>query len=114
MTNDQLVRKVSLRLLPFAIVCYLFNYIDRINISIAKLPMARDPDLGGFDDHVFAVGAALFFLGYFVFEVPSNLMQQKVGARRWIARIMISWGLISICFMFTVGAKSFYTLRLLL
>jgi MFS family permease len=114
MTNDQLLRKVSLRLLPFAIICYLFNYIDRINISIAKLPMSRDPALGDFNDHVFAVGAALFFLGYFVFEIPSNLLQQKVGARRWIARIMISWGLVSACFLFTAGPKSFYALRLLL
>src|SRR4051812_19422532 len=102
MTNDQLIRKVSLRLLPFAIICYLFNYIDRINISIAKLPMSRDPDLGDFNEHVFAFGASLFFLGYFLFEIPSNLLQQKFGARRWIARIMITWGLISCCFMFTV------------
>jgi MFS family permease len=114
MTSEQLLRKVSLRLLPFAIICYLFNYIDRINISIAKLPMSRDPALGNFNDRVFAVGAALFFIGYFVFEIPSNLLQQKVGARRWIARIMISWGIISACFLFTVGPKSFYALRLLL
>jgi MFS family permease len=109
-----LVRKVTRRILPFVIVCYLFNYIDRINISLAKLPMSRDPALPDFNQGVFALGAALFFIGYCTFEVPSNLLQQRFGARRWIARIMITWGIISTCFMFTQGPKSFYFLRILL
>jgi len=113
-SEQALLRKVSRRLLPFCILCYFFNYLDRLNISLAKLPMSLDKNLGRFDDRVFAIGTALFFLGYCVFEIPSNLLQQKVGARRWIARIMISWGVISTCFIFTRGAKSFYVLRLLL
>ena len=108
-----LLRKVTWRLLPFVIVCYLFNYIDRINVSLAKLPMSRDPKLPGFEKY-FGLGMALFFIGYCTFEVPSNLLQQRFGARRWIARIMISWGIISTCFLFIRGPWSFYLLRILL
>jgi ACS family tartrate transporter-like MFS transporter len=106
------INKVLRRLIPFAVLCYLLNYMDRVNVSIAKLAMARD--IPGFTDNVYAHGTAIFFVGYCLFELPSNLIQQRVGARRWIARIMISWGLISLCFIGTAGPRSFYGLRLLL
>ena len=106
------INKVLCRLIPFAVLCYLLNYMDRVNVSIAKLAMARD--IPGFTDNVYAQGTAIFFVGYCLFELPSNLIQARVGARRWIARIMISWGLISLCFIWTAGPRSFYTLRLLL
>jgi MFS family permease len=92
------IRKVLWRLIPFCILCFLLNYIDRVNISIAKLKMVEA--IPGFTNGVYATGAAIFFLGYFIFELPSNLIQQRVGPRRWIARIMITWGIISMCFMF--------------
>jgi MFS family permease len=113
--DDLLIRKVMRRLIPFCILCYLLNYIDRINISIASLKM-QDPVGGvpGFTDAVYGNGAAIFFWGYFLFEVPSNLIQQRVGARRWIARIMMSWGIVSMAFVFIRGPWSFYTLRFLL
>ena len=107
-----LIRKVLWRLIPFCILCFLLNYIDRVNISIAKLKMTEA--IPGFTSSVYATGAGVFFLGYFLFELPSNLIQQRVGPRRWIARIMISWGIISICFMFVHGPWSFYLLRFLL
>jgi MFS transporter, ACS family, tartrate transporter len=123
MSSPPVVDKVLRRLIPFCILCYLLNYIDRVNISIAKLKMVESvPATGipGFTDTVFARGAAIFFLGYFLFELPSNLIQERVGPRRWIARIMISWGLITMGFVFTPrlwsywGEWSFYGLRFLL
>lgn len=111
-THHPLIHKVLWRLIPFCILCFLLNYIDRVNISIAKLKMTEA--IPGFTSGVYATGAAVFFLGYFLFELPSNLIQQRVGPRRWIARIMISWGIISICFMFVRGPWSFYLLRFLL
>ncbi|MGN6367740.1 MAG: MFS transporter, partial [Phycisphaerae bacterium] len=107
-----LVRKVLWRLIPFCILCFLLNYIDRVNISIAKLKMVEA--IPGFTASVYATGAGIFFLGYFLFELPSNLIQQRVGPRRWIARIMITWGVISICFVLVRGPFSFYFLRFLL
>ncbi|MEI7767961.1 MAG: MFS transporter [Phycisphaerae bacterium] len=111
----QVVKKVMWRLIPFIVILYLMNYIDRVNISIAKLQM-MDVKLGipGFNDGVYAFGVSVFFIGYFLCEIPSNLIQEKVGPRRWIARIMISWGLISCCFMFTNSPTIFYILRFLL
>jgi len=116
------VRKVLWRILPFAILLYLMNYIDRVNISIAKLSMQADPKLNPgidaghlvFTDAVYAAGASIFFIAYFLFEIPSNLIQEKVGPRRWMARIMISWGLVSMSFMFVRGPTSFNILRFLL
>lgn len=105
------VRKVILRLIPFMILLYLFNYLDRINVSFAKFQMSKDL---GFSETVYGTGAGIFFIGYFLFEVPSNLIMQKVGARLWMARIMITWGIISACMMFVKSATAFYTLRLLL
>ena len=90
--------KVTLRLIPFLFLCYIVAFLDRVNVGFAKLQMAGDLK---FSDTVYAVGAGIFFLGYFVFEVPSNVILERVGARIWIARIMITWGIISAAFMFT-------------
>jgi hypothetical protein len=90
--------KVMRRLLPLLFVCYIVAFLDRVNVGFAKLQMAGDL---GFSDAVYGFGAGVFFIGYFLFEVPSNLILKKVGARIWIARIMITWGIISSAFMFT-------------
>ncbi len=105
------IRKVVVRLLPFLILLYLTNYLDRVNVGFAALTMNRDI---GLSDTAFGVGSGIFFLGYFLFEVPSNLALQRFGARRWIARIMLSWGLVSMAMIFVEGPKSFYLLRFLL
>jgi len=104
-------RKVDLRLLPFVFLCYILAYLDRVNVGFAKLQMLKDLSLS---DAAFATGAGIFFIGYFFFEVPSNVLLKKFGARRWIARIMISWGVISACMMFVKGVWSFYGMRCLL
>lgn len=91
-------RKVAWRLIPFLFLCYIVAFLDRVNVGFAKLQMA--PDLK-FSDAVYGFGAGIFFIGYFIFEVPSNVILEKVGARMWIARIMITWGIISCAFMFT-------------
>lgn len=105
------MRKVLWRLLPFMISLYILNYLDRVNVGFAKLQMNADL---GFSDAVYGFGASIFFVGYFIFEVPSNLILHRVGARRWLARIMISWGIVSSSMMFVRGEWSFYALRLLL
>jgi ACS family tartrate transporter-like MFS transporter len=86
------IRRVTRRLIPFAFICYLVAYIDRVNIGFAASSLQRDL---GLSDAAYGFGAGLFFLGYFLFEIPSNLLLERVGARRWIARIMIVWGLVS-------------------
>ncbi|GAM98626.1 nitrate/nitrite transporter [alpha proteobacterium U9-1i] len=93
-----LYAKVVWRLIPLLFLCYIAAFLDRVNVGFAKLQMAGDLALS---DAMYGFGAGIFFIGYFLFEVPSNLILQKVGARRWIARIMVSWGVISSCFMFT-------------
>ena len=103
--------KVAWRLLPFLFLCYVCAYLDRINVSFAKLQMAHDL---GLSDAVYGLGAGIFFVGYLMFEVPSNLILLKVGARRWIARIMVTWGLISAGMLLVSGPTSFYILRFLL
>lgn len=105
------VHKVMWRLLPFLMVCYLFSFIDRVNLGFAALQIDRDLHLG---PAVIGFGGGLFFLAYFIFEVPSNLAMKKVGARVWLARIMISWGLVSSCMALMTGPWSFYSLRFLL
>lgn len=100
--------KVSWRLLPLIVVCYLVNYIDRTNVSFAALTMNKDLGLSSF---MYGLGAGIFFLSYAVFEVPSNLILQKVGARIWIARIMITWGIISGLMAMATGPMSFLALR---
>ena len=103
--------KVTRRLIPFLFVCYVVNYLDRFNISFAALQMKADLGLG---DAVYGLGAGMFFAGYVTFEIPSNLIMQRVGARWWIARIMVTWGVLSSCMMFVKTPAAFYTLRFLL
>ncbi|ACA21044.1 major facilitator superfamily MFS_1 [Methylobacterium sp. 4-46] len=105
------IRRVSRRLIPFLIVCYFVAYLDRVNVGFASLTMNRDL---GISATAYGLGAGLFFLTYFIFEVPSNLFLERFGARRWIARIMLSWGLISGGMAFVGGETSFYIMRLLL
>ena len=90
---------------------YIVAYLDRVNVGFAALQMNSDLGLSA---AVYGLGSGIFFIGYFLFEVPSNLIMERVGARLWIARIMISWGLLSAGMMFISGAASFYTLRFLL
>ncbi len=103
--------KVSRRLIPFLFVLYVVAYLDRINVGFAALQMREDL---GFTDAVYGLGAGIFFVGYFLFEVPSNLVLHHVGARAWIARIMITWGLVSAATMLVRGPASFCALRFLL
>jgi MFS family permease len=103
--------KVDVRLLPFLFLCYILAYLDRVNVGFAKLQMLKDLSMS---DAAFAAGAGIFFIGYFFFEVPSNVLLKKFGARMWIARIMISWGVISGCMIFVKGEWSFYAMRFLL
>jgi len=105
------VSKVTWRLLPHLFMLYIVAYIDRINIGVAGLQMRRDVPM---DAAVYGFGAGLFFIGYFLFEVPSNLVLARVGARVWIARIMIFWGLVSSAMMFAKTVPAFYALRFLL
>jgi len=100
--------KVYLRLLPFCFVLYFICYLDRANISFASLTMNKDL---GLTAYIYGIGAGAFFWGYFLLEVPSNLILEKLGARRWIGRIMISWGIVSGAFAFTQGPISFFCLR---
>ena len=104
-------RKVDVRIVPFLFLCYILAYLDRVNVGFAKLQMLKDLSLS---DAAFATGAGIFFIGYFFFEVPSNVLLKKFGARMWIARIMISWGVISACMIFVKGEWSFYSMRFLL
>jgi MFS family permease len=99
------------RLLPFLFFCYLCAYLDRINVSFAKLQMLQDL---GMSDAVYGLGAGIFFVGYLLFEVPSNLVLLKVGARRWIARIMVTWGALAAAMMFVRTPGQFYAMRFLL
>src|SRR5436309_9330294 len=104
-------RKVTWRLVPFLMLCYLVAYLDRVNVGFAKLQMLSDLK---FSETVYGFGAGIFFFGYFIFEVPSNLLLHRFGARKWIARIMLSWGVISGCMAFVHTPLSFYVLRFLL
>jgi MFS family permease len=104
-------RKVDVRIVPFLFLCYILAYLDRVNVGFAKLQMLKDLSLS---DAAFATGAGIFFIGYFFFEVPSNVLLKKFGARMWIARIMISWGVLSACMIFVKGERSFYAMRFLL
>ena len=97
--------------MPFLFCCYVLAYLDRVNVGFAKLQMQADL---GLSDTVYGIGAGMFFISYFLFEVPSNLLMRRVGARIWIARIMIVWGLVSMASMLTRSVASFYSLRFLL
>ena len=105
------MRKVYLRILPFAALTYFFCYLDRINVGFAALTMNKDI---GLDAAIYGMAAGAFFWGYVLFEVPSNIILEKVGARIWIARIMITWGIISGCTAFATGPYSFMAIRFLL
>lgn len=104
-------RKTAWRLMPFLMLCYLCAYLDRVNVGFAKLQMMNDLALS---ETVYGLGAGMFFIGYFLCEVPSNIILHKVGARVWIARIMITWGVVSALFAFVETAWQFYALRFLL
>lgn len=109
--EKRVMRKVTLRIVPFIMLLYFIAFLDRVNIGFAALTMNEDL---GLSPTVFGLGAGIFFFGYFLCEVPSNLILYKVGARIWIARVMISWGLVSACMIFVQGTTSFYVLRFLL
>ncbi|MDX1953323.1 MAG: MFS transporter [Verrucomicrobiota bacterium] len=113
--QNALMKKVTRRLIPLLFLCYIIAYIDRINVGFAKLHLREVLGVEPKDyDAVFGLGAGLFFIGYFLFEVPSNLILHRVGARIWIARIMVVWGLVSMSFMFVKGVTMFYVMRFLL
>lgn len=105
------MRKVSWRLLPLIVVIYFVAYIDRTNVGFAAASMNNEL---GFTPYIYGWGAGIFFIGYFFFEVPSNLILQRIGARIWIARIMATWGIVSGLMIFITGAASFFTIRFLL
>ena len=110
-TESAAYRKVTRRLLPLLLASYILAYLDRVNVSFAKLQMAVDL---GFSDLIYGTGAGLFYIGYFLFEVPSNIILHRIGARIWIARIMITWGIISASMMFIANVSTFYVLRFFL
>ena len=97
--------------MPFLFVCYVFAYVDRVNVGFAKLQMQQDLSMS---DAVYGVGAGIFFLGYFIFEIPANMMMQRLGARLWLGPIMILWGVVAACTMFVKSATGFYVLRFVL
>ena len=108
---DALYRKIARRIMPILLIAYIIAYIDRVNVGFAKLQMMGDLK---FSDSIYGLGAGIFFLGYFLFEVPSNLALHKVGARVWICRVLITWGIISGCTALVRTPWQFYTARLLL
>jgi MFS transporter, ACS family, tartrate transporter len=110
-TQQQVVSKVTKRLITFAFVCYVVAYVDRVNIGFAAGALQRDLHLS---DTAYGIGGGLFFLGYCLFEIPSNLLLERVGARLWIARIMIVWGLVSMATMFVTSVTTFYAARIVL
>src|SRR5258708_11008769 len=105
------MRRVALRIVPFLMVCYFVSFLDRVNVGFAALQMVKDLHLS---PAVFGFGSGVFFVSYFLCEVPSNLILQKVGARLWIARIMITWGVLAAGMAWVTGPRSFYVMRLLL
>ena len=106
-----IIRKITRRLIPFLFVLYTSAWLDRVNVGFAALQMNSELK---FSSAAFGLGSGVFFLGYCLFEVPSNLILHRVGARVWIARIMITWGLIASAMMFVHTPRAFYTLRFLL
>jgi ACS family tartrate transporter-like MFS transporter len=110
-TGPLVLKKVSRRLIPFIGILYLLGYLDRVNLGFAQLQMAGDLK---FSSTVYGLGAGIFYIGYFLFEVPSNLLLERIGARIWIARIMITWGFVAAGMSLVRGPISFYSLRFLL
>jgi len=111
MAERLLLKKVTGKLIPFMFVLYIIAYLDRVNVGFAKLQMNQLP---WFSESIYGIGSGIFFFGYFLFEVPSNLILERVGARRWIARIMLTWGVMAVGMLFTSSVKSFYIMRFLL
>ncbi|MBL7229463.1 MAG: MFS transporter [Pseudomonas sp.] len=109
--EDLIYRKVTWRLIPLLFLCYVAAYLDRVNVGFAKLQMLNDLQ---FSETVYGLGAGIFFIGYFLFEVPSNIILHKVGARLWIARVMLTWAIISAGMMFVSSPTMFYVMRFLL
>src|ERR1700682_2934624 len=103
-------RRIAWRLMPFLFVLYVINFLDRMNVGAAALQMPKDL---GFNDRTVGLGAGIFFLGYFVLEIPGALIAERWSARRWIARIMISWGLLTVLMAFIHTAREFYIGRFL-
>ena len=111
MTEARLYARVTRRLLPLLFACYVAAYLDRVNVGFAKLQMLRDLR---FSETTYGLGAGMFFIGYFLFEIPSNIILHRVGARLWIARVMLTWAVISAAMLFVTSATGFYILRFLL
>ncbi|HNV73033.1 MAG TPA: MFS transporter [Gemmatimonadaceae bacterium] len=111
MIERRAYRRVTWRLIPFLFACYVAAYLDRVNVGFAKLQMLADLQMS---ETAYGIGAGIFFIGYFLFEVPSNLILHRTGARAWIARIMVTWGLLSAATMWVTSATAFYALRFLL
>jgi D-galactonate transporter len=109
--SDSLYSRIAWRIMPILFTCYIVAYVDRVNVGFAKLQMMGDLK---FSDGVYGLGAGIFFLGYFLFEVPSNLILHKVGARVWICRLLVTWGIISGCTALVRTPWQFYTIRCLL
>src|SRR6266702_7739645 len=109
--ETETMRKVTFRIIPFLMVCYFIAFVDRVNAGFAALQMNQDI---GLSSAAFGLGGGLFYITYVLCEVPSNLAMEKVGARLWIARIMISWGIVAACMALVVGPNSFYLVRMLL
>ena len=110
-SEQRALRRITWRIVPFVMVLYFIAFVDRVNIGFAALTMNKEIGLSA---SAYGFGAGIVFLGYFLFEVPSNLILEKVGARLWIARVMITWGLISGAMALVKGPVSFYVLRFLL
>ena len=108
-TRNALYRRITLRLIPFIFICYLFNYLDRVNVGFAKLQML---DALKFSETIYGLGAGIFFIGYVLCGLPSNLALNRFGPRRWIALMMIVWGTLSTCLLFVTTPMEFYVLRL--
>jgi D-galactonate transporter len=109
--RDRTIRKLNIRIVLFCFICFIVNYLDRVNIGFAALHMNDDI---GLTPYMFGLGAGIFFIGYLAFEIPSNMILHKVGPRIWIARIMLTWGIVSCAMAWVQGPTSFYILRFLL
>src|ERR1700758_1875887 len=109
--GEAVIAALTWRLVPFLFVLYIVAYLDRINVGFAALEMQKEL---GFNDAVYGLGAGMFFAGYFFFQLPSNLALERVGARRWIAGLMVVWGMISSAMLLVTTPRSFYVLRFLL
>ena len=107
----RVTRKLQLRILPFAMLLYLVSFLDRLNVGFAALTMNKAI---GLTPAIFGLGSGLFFVGYVTVQIPSNLIMLRVGARVWIARVVVAWGVVSMASAFVVGPYSFYAMRFLL